>query len=227
MCRSAIRGSSPILRSIGCSRASPSPSSKAAACTSRAARCWAAPARSTAWSICAATRPITISGGSAAAPAGIGTACCPISRKPRTRSAARAQHTAPAGRCASWTSRSAGNWPMPLLPRGSRPGCRATTISTMASRKAPAPSRARPTASGVGARRAPICTRRGGVLTWRSGPTRMRRGSSSKTAGRAASSSYATASRMSQRRAARSSSVAASTARRNCCNYRGLARRNI
>ena len=114
-----------------------------------------------------------------------------------------------------------------FVTAGVEAGCRATTISTMASRKAPAPSRARPTASGVGARRAPICTRRGGVLTWRSAPTRMRRGSSSKTAGRAASSSCATASRMSQRRAARSSSVAASTARRSYCNYPGSARRNI
>ena len=88
MCRSGTAGCSPTRRSTGCSRASPSPSSKAARCTSRAARCWAAPARSTAWSTCAATRPITICGGSAAAPAGTGTACCRISARPRTRSAA-------------------------------------------------------------------------------------------------------------------------------------------
>ena len=62
--------SSTIRRSTGCSTASPSPSSTAASCTSRAARCWAAPARSTAWSICAATPPTTTNGASAAATAG-------------------------------------------------------------------------------------------------------------------------------------------------------------
>ena len=74
-------------------------SSTAAPSTSRAARCWAAPARSTAWSTCAAPRPITTTGASAAARAGTGIACCRSSRRPRTRSAAPTSSTASAGRC--------------------------------------------------------------------------------------------------------------------------------
>ena len=65
----------------------PSPASTAAPPTSRAARCWAAPARSTAWSTCAARRPTTTAGASAAARAGTTRACCPTSegREPGAR----------------------------------------------------------------------------------------------------------------------------------------------
>ena len=75
-----------------------------AVCICRAARCWAAPARSTAWSICAAIPPTTTSGASAAAKAGTGIPCCRSSARPRTRSAARTSSTASAGRCTSPTS---------------------------------------------------------------------------------------------------------------------------
>ena len=67
---SAIPRHSPTLGSTGCSTASRKRSSTAASSTSRAARCWAAPARSTAWSTCGAPRPIMTAGGSAAAKAG-------------------------------------------------------------------------------------------------------------------------------------------------------------
>src|SRR5581483_10675365 len=142
-CRWAMPSCSPIRSSTGCTRANPSPSSTTAPSTSRAARCWAAPARSTAWSICAATRPITTSGASAAAPAGTGTACCPISRRRKTRSAAPTRFTASAGRSTSATIRSDGNWPSTGSRRRSRRGCRPTTISTPASRTAPGISRTR------------------------------------------------------------------------------------
>ena len=79
-------------------------------CISRAARCSAAPVRSTAWCICAATPPTTTNGGSAAAPAGTGTACCRTSRRPNTRSAAPTSSMASAARCMSPTSRTARNW---------------------------------------------------------------------------------------------------------------------
>ena len=105
--RIAIRGSTsrwasprstPTRASTGCTRANPRRSSAGAGCISRAARCSAAPARSTAWCTCAATRPTMTNGVSAAAPAGTGTACCRISRRPNTRSAARTSSTASAVR---------------------------------------------------------------------------------------------------------------------------------
>ena len=49
--------------------------------------------------MCAASTRITIAGASAAMPAGAMTTCCPISRRPRTSSAAPTNITAPAGRC--------------------------------------------------------------------------------------------------------------------------------
>ncbi len=86
--------STPIRASTGCTRASRRSSLAGAGCTSRAARCSAAPARSTAWCICEGMPRTTTNGGSAAAPAGTGTACCPTSRRPNIRSAAPTSSTA-------------------------------------------------------------------------------------------------------------------------------------
>src|SRR3990167_6030758 len=58
-----------------------------------------APARSTAWCTCAATRRTTTSGASAVVPAGTGTVCCPISGRARTRRTARTRSTASAAPC--------------------------------------------------------------------------------------------------------------------------------
>jgi choline dehydrogenase len=60
-----------------------------------------------------------------------------------------------------------------------------------------------------------------GARILRSAPTRMRRASRSKTGGRAASSSYATASRIWRARKAKLSSAAVSTVRRSSCNCPG------
>ena len=49
--------------------------------------------------MCAASTRITTAGASAAMPAGVMTTCCPISRRPRTSSAAPTTITAPAARC--------------------------------------------------------------------------------------------------------------------------------
>ena len=54
---------------------------QSARCTGRAAGCWAAPARSTACSMCAATRPITTAGRRWAAAAGAMTTCCRYFKK--------------------------------------------------------------------------------------------------------------------------------------------------
>ena len=71
-----------------------------AACSGRAARSWAAPHRSTAWSISAARPRISTIGASSAIPAGRSTTCCPISSAPSTRRAAPTATTAPAARSA-------------------------------------------------------------------------------------------------------------------------------
>ena len=78
--------------------------SATAGCICRAARRWAAPARSTAWSISAATTATTTSGASAAARAGTGIPSCRSSRRRRTRRAAPTNSTASAARCTSPTS---------------------------------------------------------------------------------------------------------------------------
>src|ERR1700704_1059100 len=63
-------------------------------------------------------------GGSAAAKAGIGTACCRSSRRPRTRNAAPTSTTGPAGRSTSQTrcaARWATRWSRPRSRPASRP----------------------------------------------------------------------------------------------------------
>ena len=87
-CRSAMASCSRTRPSTGCTRPSRSRDWTAAAYFSRAARCWADRARSTACCMCAASTRITIAGGSAAMPDGAMTTCCPISRRPKTSNAA-------------------------------------------------------------------------------------------------------------------------------------------
>ena len=87
-CRSAMASCSRKKPSTGCTRPSRSRDWTGEACFSRAARCWADRVRSTACCTCAASTRITIAGASAAMPAGAMTTCCPISRRPKTSSAA-------------------------------------------------------------------------------------------------------------------------------------------
>ena len=103
--RSALARPSPTRRSTGATRPSPIPAPPTARCSGRAARCWAARPRSTAWSISAARPRISTIGASSATPAGRSTTCCPISSAPSTRRAAPTNFTAPAGRSASPMSR--------------------------------------------------------------------------------------------------------------------------
>ena len=84
----------------GATRPSPSRTSTAAACTPRAARCSAAPRRSTAWCTCAATRSTSSAGRRRAPPAGRTRTCCPTSSAP---SAARAAAMSTAAMPASST----------------------------------------------------------------------------------------------------------------------------
>ena len=142
-----------------------SPTRRTQRCISRAARCSAAPARSTAWCTCAAMPPTTTNGASAAAPAGTGTACCRISRRPNTRSAAPTSSTASAARCTSPISRTGPNWRIGWSKRRSRRACRRSRTSTTAARKAPAISRARQASVAAGAPPPPICGRRAAATT--------------------------------------------------------------
>ena len=68
-----------------CYETEPDPGIGGRRSSGRAARCWAAPARSTAWSISAASTRISTTGASWAMPAGRSTTCCPISSGPNTR----------------------------------------------------------------------------------------------------------------------------------------------
>ena len=98
--RSALARPLPTRRSTGATRPSPTPAPATAACSGRAARCWAARPRSTAWSISAARPRISTTGASSAMPAGRSTTSCPISSAPSTRRAAPTTSTAPAARSA-------------------------------------------------------------------------------------------------------------------------------
>ena len=139
----------------------------------RAARRWAAPARSTAWSISAATTPTTTSGASAAAPAGTGIRCCRISakRENQARGAERisrhrrpAERVGPAGTVRIVRGRAgrlrAGRHPaQPRLQR--RPARRAAAITRPPRATAAAGAPRRPTCEP--ARRAPNLTIRTGA----------------------------------------------------------------
>ena len=83
--RSATASCSTMPRSIGSTRPSRSRSSTTAGSSSRAARCWADRARSTACFMSAASTRITITGASSAIPAGALPTCCLISGAPRIR----------------------------------------------------------------------------------------------------------------------------------------------
>ena len=85
--------------STGTTMPRPSPASPAARCNGRAAGCWAAPARSTACSMSAATRPITTAGRRWAAAAGAMPTCCPFSGNRRITGAATRNIAARAARC--------------------------------------------------------------------------------------------------------------------------------
>src|SRR5579883_1498960 len=98
--RSASARPSPTRRSTGATRPSPIPAPPAAACSGRAARCSAAPPRSTAWFISAVRPRISTIGASSAMPAGRSRTCCPISSAPSIKRAAPTPSTARAGRSA-------------------------------------------------------------------------------------------------------------------------------
>ena len=112
-----------------------------AASICRAARRLAGPARSTAWSISAATTATTTNGASAAARAGTGIRSCRTSRRRRTRPAAPMTSTASAARCTFPTSRAASNSPMRCWRPACRPASRAIPTSTARSRKVAATTR--------------------------------------------------------------------------------------
>ena len=102
----------------------PLPSSAGAAYCGRAARCWAARARSTGSSISAARAGLSTSGASSATPAGPMTTCCRISAGPSTRSAAPTSITAPAGRSTSPTCARGTNCTTPLSTVRRKPATR-------------------------------------------------------------------------------------------------------
>ena len=107
----------------------------AAASPCPAARCSAAPPRSTRWSTSAATTATTTNGAPTAGP---GTTSSPTSSRPRTTSAAPPSGTPPAGRCRSPTSAPDSRPRPPSSRPASKPGWPATTTSTAPSRTASA-----------------------------------------------------------------------------------------
>ena len=171
--RWASPGFTPIRASIGCTRASPRRSSAAADCISRAARCSAAQVQSMAWCICEGMPPTMTNGDSEAAPAGIGTACCPTSRRRNTRSAAPTSSTAPAARCMSLISRTVRNSRIDWWRLQSRRGCRRSKTSMTDARKGLDISRAPQASTAAGAPRRRICARRADAATWWCAQTRM------------------------------------------------------
>ena len=187
MCRLVTTRPSTIRRSTGCSTASRSPSSTTASCTSRAARCWEAPARSTAWSICAATPPTTTSGASAAAKAGTTTPFSPTSSAPRTMNVAPTRSMAPAARSRSRTIAGSQHSPRRCTTLPSKPASRPTPISTARYRKASATTRPPSTRRGAGRVRGLICAMRRSAETSPSRPRPTPRACSSKTAAPSAS----------------------------------------
>jgi hypothetical protein len=114
------------------------------------ARASADRARSTRCSTCAAIATTTTTGRAPAARAGRSTRCCRTSSAPRATSAAKARCTAPTGRCRSPSSRARGRSPKTSCGRLQSAAFRATTISTVPSRKARASTRSR---SSTAARR--------------------------------------------------------------------------
>ena len=114
------------------------------ACTGRAARCWAAPARSTPCSTCAATPRTTTTGASSATTAGATTTCCPTSRRAEHNERGGDDFHGAGGPLTSPTSAERRH-DQRGLHRGRRAGrlSRATTTSTAPSRKASATTRSR------------------------------------------------------------------------------------
>ena len=121
----------PHRRRLGLRHGARNPTATAAASRSPAARCSAAPPRSTRWSTSAATAPTTTTG---AVPAGAGTTSSPTSSRPRTTSAAPPSGTASAARWRSPTSAPATRSPPPSSRPGSKPASPATRTSTAPSR---------------------------------------------------------------------------------------------
>ncbi len=142
---------SSIRASTGCPTASPSPNSTTGCSTSRAARCWVAPARST-----AATPPTTTSGAGAAARAGPINRSCPTLSGRRIRSAERTPIMASAGRSKSATIAGSRAWRARCTTLRSRLASRPIPTSTARPRKASAITRSPSATRGDGRAPRPI-----------------------------------------------------------------------
>jgi choline dehydrogenase len=120
------------------------PASPAVRSTSRAARSWAGRARSTRWSICAASPRISTAGSAWAIPAGAGARCSPpIAAWRTTRSAPRPGMAPAAPACRG--HRVGGASPDADLRQGGvwKPACPSTPISTAKAARARASTRSR------------------------------------------------------------------------------------
>ena len=151
-------------KSTGSTRRSPSLSSTTAKSSSRAAKCWAARARSTACSISAASTKISTIGGNSAMPAGALTMCCPISGSAEDQERG-ADDAAWRGRPARrlQCQRAASIVRSLHRRRPRRPAFRATTISTAPRQEGAGYFQLTAQATAGAARpRSAICGRRGG-----------------------------------------------------------------
>ena len=167
--RSVMAGFSRKRPSTGCTRPSRSRVLTDETCFSRAARCWADRARSTACFMSAVSMKTTIAGASTAIWAGASMTCCLISRRPRTRRAAATIFTRSAVPCRSRTGGMLIRYRRRSSMRRRKSASPEILISTAPRRKAPAFSRPRPKAGDGRAQRSLIFVRP------RPGPTCMSR----------------------------------------------------
>ena len=156
-CRSAISRPCTTPGWTGAIARKRTPASPDASCNGRAARCWAAPARSTACCMYVARRKITTVGPSWATQAGAMPRCCPTLKNRKTRNAVPATTTAWAARSRCRTCACAAPSPNILLRAPRKAASPSMPITTAPRRKASATSSRRPARACAAARRKPFC----------------------------------------------------------------------
>jgi len=220
MCHSATANCSRKNPSTGCTRPSRSRAFTDGRFFSRAGKCWADRARSTACSMSAASTRITTAGVNTAMPGGVTTTCCPISSGQKTSNAVPTTITGSAVRCRCRTGAMPIPCPRPSSRRQSKPAFPSTPISTARGRKARAISRPRRGAAGALPARIPIFARHGAAAISMSKRRRWRSASCSRDAARVRSNTGRTAACARRGRARKCWCRGARTIRRSSCSSR-------